>query len=64
MAAAVVAGAAAAPLRLIRFRFAFSPQNGSVYTFGRDANIMWKHGILQVRVSDGLQLHLRIHCCN
>lgn len=26
----------------------FPLPNGSVYTFGRDTNILWKHGILQV----------------
>jgi len=22
--------------------------NGTIYTFGRDVNILWRHGILQV----------------
>ena len=24
--------------------------NGTIYTFGRDVNILWRHGILQVGV--------------
>ena len=24
--------------------------NGTIYTFGRDVNILWRHGILQVSV--------------
>ena len=26
--------------------------NGTVYTFGRDVNILWRHGIPQVHPSD------------
>ena len=35
--------------------------NGTIYTFGRDVNILWRHGILQVGVLNVFKFRTSCH---